>query len=281
MHPGAPARGASQDYSPTEVAELLGLSLAEVRRCIREGFLTAAADAQGQTRLTFQDLVVLRKAASLVSARVPPYRVRRALRKLKSDLPVGQSLSSLNLEAAGKTILVRDGQVIWNLFSQQLLLNFDAPSGPNAALLPPKSASAAAASEADALYEQACDLELENEEAATAVYRRALTLVPSHAESRINLGRLLHARGELRAAEAEYRSVLAASPEHPLASFNLGVALEDLGRVDEAIGSYESALASDASCADAHFNAARLYERRGDRQSALRHLKAYRRLTQR
>jgi hypothetical protein len=39
-------------------------------------------------------------------------------------------------------------------------------------------------------------------------------------------------------------------------------------------------LAADPACADAHFNLARLFDRQGDPEAALRHLAAYRRLTQ-
>ena len=59
------------------------------------------------------------------------------------------------------------------------------------------------------------------------------------------------------------------------------MALEDLGRAEEAIGAYEQALAFDPGSADAHFNAARLYERAGRKATAFRHLKAYRALTRR
>ena len=76
------------------------------------------------------------------------------------------------------------------------------------------------------------------------------------------------------------RAALAAHPHHPMAAFNLGTALEELGRRPEAIAAYRQALEADADFADAHFNLARLYEQAGKRAAALRHLRAYKNLSE-
>jgi hypothetical protein len=41
---------------------------------------------------------------------------------------------------------------------------------------------------------------------------------------------------------------------------------------------YRRTIRADADCADAYYNLARLYEKRGDSAAALRHLQTYRRL---
>ena len=79
----------------------------------------------------------------------------------------------------------------------------------------------------------------------------------------MNLGRLLHEAGDRARREEHYRLALAARPDDATAVFNLGVALEDLARADEALAAYESAVAIDPENADAHYNAASLYERHG------------------
>ena len=68
-------------------------------------------------------------------------------------------------------------------------------------------------------------------------------------------------------------------PGDAVALFHLGACLEDMGRTHEAIRVYRQALESDPDCADVYYNLARLYEDLGDSASALRHLQAYRRLT--
>ena len=96
----------------------------------------------------------------------------------------------------------------------------------------------------------------------------------------MNLGRLLHADGDARGAAEHYRRAIELDPSNALALFNLGVALEDLRMSEEAVLAYRTALQADPHYADAHYNLARLYERRGEPAAALRHLRTYRKLVQ-
>ena len=66
----------------------------------------------------------------------------------------------------------------------------------------------------------------------------------------------------------------------PTALFNLGVVLEDQGRnTPTALEAYARAIEADGRNADAHYNAARLYDLAGDYSAALRHLRICRDLT--
>ena len=106
-------------------------------------------------------------------------------------------------------------------------------------------------------------------------------MAPNHADAHINLGRILHERGDLTAAEEHYRRALAIRPNDPTASFNLGVVLEDGGHHADALEAYQRAIAADERNADAHYNAARLYDLLGDYAAALRHLRICRDLARR
>lgn len=262
-------------HTASEVASLLGLSLAEVRRCARSGFLTTEFDEHGEERFSFQDLVVLRQAAALMSGRIRPHRVRAALRKLREQLGEGRPLSGLDVSSEGARIVVADGQSRWDPMSGQMQLNFQGrkEAAPVAVARPAVDPRGAAEH-----YERGCELEEAGAPGAEAAYRRAVQLDPTHLDARVNLGRMLHESGKLAAAEEEYRAVLAAGP-HATASFNLAVALEDQGREDDALHAYHEAIAADPNCEDAYFNLARIYERRGERASALRALRTYRNLT--
>ncbi len=127
-------------------------------------------------------------------------------------------------------------------------------------------------------YERGCDLESTAPDEAAEAYRRALAIDPDHAGAHVNLGRLLHAAGDVGRAEAHYRRAVATSPRDAIAWFNLAVALEDRGRAGEALSAYDRALVADPGLTDAHHNAARLCERLGRRSEALRHLSACHRL---
>ncbi len=134
--------------------------------------------------------------------------------------------------------------------------------------------------EADTHYEQGCELEEKSPELARRAYERAIALNPRHADAHINLGRLFHEHGYVRNAEHHYRLALAARPDDPTATFNLAIALDDQRRVDEAIDMYTRALTLDSTLVDAYFNLARLYEKKGEKVAALRHLKDYKRLAE-
>lgn len=246
-------------------------------------FLSPARGARGEYRFSFQDLVLLRTVMGLVAARVPPVRVKRSLKKLRERLPRGRPLSSVRISTDGKDVAVREDGSLWNPDSGQVLFDFGvADLATAAAPVARRNAAEARASEraldADAWYDLGCDLEAVAPAEARDAYERAVALDPSHADAHVNLGRLLHAGGEVAAAESHYRVALAGSPAHPTASFNLAVALEDLGRLDEAIAAYERAVEADPLHPDAHFNLARLLEKAGRKAAALRHLNAYRKL---
>ena len=80
------------------------------------------------------------------------------------------------------------------------------------------------------MYELGCDLDEADPEHAESSYREVMEQSPQHADAHINLGRILHERGDLTAAEKHYRAALETRPIDATAHFNLGVALEDAGR---------------------------------------------------
>jgi tetratricopeptide (TPR) repeat protein len=293
-------------YSAQDVARMLGLPPRRLRAYVRSGVLCPERGDAGELRFSFQDLLLLRTAEGLVRERVPPRRVAQAMRKLRASLPDARPLTGLQLGAEDQRVVARDGAARWQVESGQVLLDFERGAAPgDAAALPAladlprrrtagaststsSAGSGLAAPTADVvplsleeLYEIGCDLEETDPAHAEASYQQVIERAPRHADAHINLGRLMHERGELVGAEEHYRHALVHRPEDPTATFNLGVALEDQDRVDEALEAYELAIALNAQNADAHYNAARLYEKGGDYGASLRHLRAYRDLTRR
>jgi tetratricopeptide (TPR) repeat protein len=265
-------------YTAREVEQMLGLPAAEVRAWVRAGLLDPERGERGEMRFSFQDLVLLRTAKGLMGANVPRARVRRALRKLRAQLPPGRPLSGVHISADGDRIVVRDGQGRWQPESGQALFDFGVVElEEGVAALPQRKA--AAGETAAEWYEEGCELEESDRDGAVKAYERALVLDPDHAEAHVNLGRLHHDAGRLDEAETHYRAGLSAQPGDVTAAFNLGVALEDLGRLDEAIGAFQRAVKNDPGLADAYYNLSRLCEKLGRRAEALRYLHDYRKLT--
>ena len=270
-------------YATDDVARMLELTPAQVRRLARQGFVTPRRGPRNALHFTFQDLVLLRAAAGLVHGKVPVPRIRAALKALRAQLPEGRSLAAVRVTADGRNVVVQDGGARWLPATGQVVLDFEVQD--LARKVAPLVRAAArsrgpAPLDAESWYRWGCDLEDGAPKEAREAYRRALAADPDHAGAHLNLGRLLHEEGDARAAELHYRLAAPSPALSGLAHFNLGVALEDQGLNDEALLAYARAIAADPDLADAHFNASRLLERMGRKTDALRHLAAYRKLTQ-
>src|ERR1700688_2775603 len=111
-------------YTARDVARVVGLTVAQVRAFARDGFLTPGRGPRDELLFSFQDLVILRTAKGLVAARIPTRRIRRALRRLQTELPRGRSLAELRIGVEDGRIVVSDGQASWSPESGQMQLDF-------------------------------------------------------------------------------------------------------------------------------------------------------------
>jgi len=268
-------------HSAAAVAELLGWPVSRVYGWVRDGLVEPRS--RRPMTFAFRDLVVLRAVDELLQQGIPARRLKTSLRQLRSRLPDGRPLSTVALRAAGPRVLVRDGDLWVEPASGQTELPLDAPPSGTVTPVPARESvlpapqadseadDRAADPEADQLYDQALALEDDDPGAAMRLYRRAIALDDRHGDAHINLGRLLQADGDAAGAERCYRAALEREGDPALAWFNLGTALEELGRIEDAIACYES---SCDTLPDAHYNLARLYEKRGDRTRAIAHLRA-------
>jgi DNA-binding transcriptional MerR regulator len=276
-------RDVSHYVSLAKLQSMLGVSRGVVDGLIELGLVTPTRGPRNALRFTFQDVVLLRTALQLRTAKTTPRKLREALARLKRDLPDELPLSGIRIAAEGDAIVVKTGPSRWDAVTGQMLLDFEvAKVGGDVVLFDatPERKSTAAA-QAQERYELAEQLLPADPGAAERNYRRAIELSPEpFYAAYVDLGALLcedeHQCGE---ALRVFEEALEHFPDDAVLHFNRAVAFDTMGRLDEARRSYEQCLALNPDYADAHHNLAILLEKGGDRRGLIRHLNAYRRLS--
>jgi len=263
-----------------EVARILRVSQRRVRSMVHAGLCRPGRRGRA-FRYSFQDLVRLRAAQGLFKAGVPVKRVKRAVVELMRQLPPERPLSGVRIYADGRRVVARAGKRAWQPDSGQGVFVFDVDE------LARKSQVVVAAPEkrrprrsAEECFEIGLSCEKADPNGACDAYREALAIDPQMTDAYVNLGRLLHERGEIGEALRMYWEALGRDASDPIAHYNIALALDDAGDTQAALAHYHEALSLDAEFADAHFNLGRVLERLGRREEALRHLLAYRRITE-
>lgn len=267
-------------YSVRDVERLLRIPQDTIRALVSAGFVTPERGTRNALRFSFQDLIVLRTAQSLVAAKVSPRRISRALKSLRAKLPESMPLSGLAIGAVGDQVVVKEGGTRWQAESGQYLLAFEGdPSAGSLSVVerPP----AASPSEHATWFDRGLALERSDPQAAAHAYRQAIETDPSQLEAWINLGLLQHESRRMNEALKTYLEALDVIGAEPVLLFNLGVLLEDMQRRREAMQAYQGVLRVDPAFADAHYNLAMLFERSARPRDALRHMAQYHKLTAR
>jgi len=264
-------------YSVRDIERLLGLPRSTIRGLTTAGFLTPSRGPRREYRFSFQDLIVLRAAKALIDGNVPRRRIRRALDDLRRSLPETVPMSGLSISAVGDRVVVREGKNRWQVDDGQYLLGLDVTVQDGVLRMVERKEHPEPIELRD-WFGEALQLESTDPRSAARAYQHAVRDDPENLAAWINLGRLLHERGDMHEAQTIYRRALRQCGTDALLWFNLGVVLDDLGRKQAALEAYQTAIGEDPNLADGHYNIARLYESLGKPQHAIRHLGQYRRL---
>ena len=264
-------------YDVHDVERLVGLPRSTIRVLIDAGFVNPIRGPRNAWMFSFQDLIVLRTAQTLVSSRVPRRRITRAIKELRRHLPESMPLSGLSIGAVSDRVVVKEGARLWQAESGQYLLSFEGDPD-DGSLNVIESNDTRRPASAQKWYDKGVALEKDDAGAALDAYERAIAADPTLLEAQINLGCLLHEAGRLADAERVYRNALEAHGGDPVLQYNLGVLLDDMDRKTEAIEAYEAALRGDPGLEECHYNLALLCEDVSRPQEAFRHLAEYRRL---
>jgi DNA-binding transcriptional MerR regulator len=277
--PQAPGRTMSETFSRREVCRLFDISEGRLRYWDRSGFLSPTGRDGRRKCYTFQDLISVRSAKTLLDNGITLQRTRRILGELREKLPSStHPLGQLRIRGDGKTVVVADEECEFDADSGQLLLDFSVSSLEETIVseLPARRASAEHRT-AYEWYLEGCRMD-ENEATlarAEEAYHRAIHLDSTLANAYTNLGNIRYRAGAVEDARALYVKAIEVDPEQPEAHYNLGFLEFEIGAFENAENCFRHALDLDPTFADAHFNLAMTVFRLGLADEARVHWKRY------
>lgn len=280
-------------YTPAMLADLLGVSVAVIRRWHRRGLITPVREVRKLPYFDFQEVATARRLAELLAAGVSPQAIEKQLAALERLLPeIERPLAQLSVIVEGKQLLLRQGDGLIES-GGQLRFDFEAAAAEPSALgatklsassAPPSSSPAPGSRRANlsslatpeemralaAEFEDEGDLEL-----AADMYRAALAAGGPNADICFMLAEVLYRVGEIGAARERYYMAIELDEDYVEARANLGCVLAETNQRELAVAAFEGALAYHPDYADAHYHLARTLDELGRRDEAEVHWRAF------
>jgi Flp pilus assembly protein TadD len=283
-------------YTTAELTDLLDVPRSQIEAWQRSGYIVPAEYRDGMPCFDFRQVTAGRALRGLVAAGVPPRRLLRSIRQLRSwlsdDAPAGDLVTGLI--HFGNRFLVRTdrgglaettGQLVFEFPSDESDRRFPPNSGDLRSMAVarsgdrpqlPSSLPWSKGACADGLFDDAVRLEEEGRlEDAAQRYRELLRDEGPDADVCFNLANVLQLLGETQAAIERLHEAVAIDPEHADAWNNLGNLLADRNRLDEALDAYRRAVAVEPDYADALYGLADVLEQLGRLEEARVHWRTY------
>ena len=273
-------------YTPAMLAELLGVSVAVVRRWHRRGLIHPVREVRRLPYFDFQEVATARRLAELLAAGASPATIERKLGELSRYVPhVDRPLAQLSVIVHGRDILLREGDGLIEP-GGQLRFDFDALSAPcddqidsegetaiASVRLPVQDESPLAP---DDMAAAAAELEEADQlEAAAEMYRALMAAEGPRPEPCFLLAELLYRMGDPCGARERYYMAIELDEDYVEARANLGCVLAEQGHRELAAAAFEGALRYHADYADAHYHLARTLDELHRRDEAEVHWRAF------
>jgi tetratricopeptide (TPR) repeat protein len=265
-------------YSRPDVLRILQISAHQLQGWERAGLIPS------QQAYTFQDLGQLRTLRILRDDDVSAAAIRHSIVAMKAVAGMANPLIEASLVRAGARLAFRCEGSMVDPIRRQFLFDFerlDRLDREHAGSQPSPLCKSAHGSRPgiQGLFLAAVQAEESGEKNhAIELYEKILALEPAYAPAYINLGTIHFHLRQYAQAEELYRRATETDSTYVLAFFDLGNVLDEMERPEESIAAYLQAVALAPRYADAHYNLALAYERKGQSRPALRHWEAYARL---
>ena len=260
-------------FSRQDVLRILQISSRQLQGWERAGLISQ------REIYSFQDLGQLRTLRLLREEDVSAASIRHSIAAMQAVAGMSNPLQEACLVRTGTRLAFRCDGAMVDPIRRQLLFDFErAERQPTATaeVCPLRRSNDNTARGIQELFVAAVQAEESGDkQRAISLYEEMLRLDPDYAPGYINLGTIyFHLRQFVRAEEL-YRQATEKDRGYVLAFFDLGNVLDELERPDESIAAYQRAVELAPRYADAHYNLALAFERKGERRAALRHWEAY------
>ena len=259
-------------FSTRAAARILAISPDRIRYWVKRSLVRPLKGGR-QMRFGFDDLLVMRLAKELLPTRHHLDPVRRCLDRVRGMFGPARPVTSLRLANYEGQIVVRDGSVMVEAMSGQMLLNFDAP------LAQGKVEERFGPARVRERFEEARRMAESDPLRALTLYSELLGREPGNFEAHLDLAGLLEREGDLAGAMRALLGAAAIVPTNAEVHTRLGLLYRRREDLQNALGSFLRAAVCDPLSLAAHRNLAELYEAMGRKREALRHLGMVHRLT--
>ena len=257
-------------YSRQDVLRILQISSRQLLGWERAGLISVAE------HYGFPEMSQLRTLRNLQNLRMSPRSIRNSVQAMKAVSGISNPLLESTVVRTGARLVFRHSGTVVDPIRRQLLFDFELATelasgrrSVTVSMLPAARISGSRDPELQKLFLDAVQAEERGrKQTAQEIYGKILAIDPTYTAALINLGTLHYHQKQYNRADASY----------VLAFFDLGNVLDELGRPDESILAYRRAIFLAPGYADAHYNLALAYERKGERRRALTHWQTYVRL---
>ena len=266
------AVGGGETFSTRTAARILAVTPERIRYWVKRNLIRPLNSGGRKYRFAFNDLLEMRLAKELLGTRQHIEPVQRCLDRVREFVAPDRSVTSLKLVNDEGRIVVRDGPVLIEAQTGQLIFDFEGGYRPG------KVEDGFGPARVRERFEEARQIAEEDPLRALTIYGELLGREPGNFEAHMRLATLLEREGDLGAALRHLLGAAAICPTSAEVHLKLGMLYRRKEEHQHALLSFLRTLECDASNVEAHRNAAEMYEVMGRRRDSQRHLSAIHRL---
>ncbi|MBF6569874.1 MAG: tetratricopeptide repeat protein [Candidatus Binataceae bacterium] len=263
--------GGAQTFSTRKAARIVAVSPNRIRYWVKHRLLRPVTETGRRYRFGFRDLLVMRLAKELLPARRHLEPVQRCLDRI-NGIAEQRPLTALKLVNDEGRILLREGSVVFEAESGQLILDFEP-------LRPGRIDERFGPARVQARFEEAKRIADQDPIKALQLYADVIGREPGNFEAHMEVATLLEGKGDLTGAMRHLLGAATILPASAEVHLKLGLLYRKREEFENAVRSLLRAIECDPTSIDAHRNLGEIFDRLGRARDALRHMSAAHRLS--